>query len=318
MNIESTPRVSVYRWFESDGMYMAIEEQSTTSLLDLELDPASGAEVQDLLDAVLLAGHDPLLQCLDAWSGHEFDWTPVRVAPTPGEGDVAIADTPGTARPLHKLTHVPRLTVSLSSQEGQKRSIFLAIPDKELADMPVFPEQWQPLVHLRRHAFQCEIALQLMQLDAHEWDKLQPGSMVLLERSFSERWPVKVHCAMDEIADEAFFGSIKASLLVEDNVVRLLEQNERNDKDNTDDYEISIRLQIPVLLNSLYISSAWQSGQNVMAALGEPLQGARVKILRYIGSDETLPTLYGSVVSIGRGYGVLLDALPDLPATHSD
>lgn len=332
--------IPVYRWFECDGLYMAIDQTSGGSLAELGLGHDLQAQVMHLMDAVLLADHDPLLQFLEAWGEQVFDWKPVSSTASSNVDEVEyIGDDPAASEdssvaeiPLHQHTHLPRLTVSLSSLEGQKRVVYLAIPHDELIQMPTFPEQWHSLVALKRYTHQFDVVLQEKILRAREQEKLEPGAFVLLSASFSDSWALQlqpVEGGSSEPADAVL--PMRAELNAENNAIRLCKPDIALSDDQqallavSDEQEIlqtrvqpdsgaadsdqalarlmKIRFKAPVLINQLYSNSAWQSGNNVLIALPESLESAAVEIA-LIGSDLIF---YGRIVALGKGFGVLLD-----------
>lgn len=322
MSLIDSSVMQKFRWFETEGLYMAIVDMPEKSLIDVELSSSSRAQVPDLLDAMLLAEHDPLLQCLEAWVGADFDWKPafansvVKTAAKDGAGENPEpseeqdssplgADVPNL--PLHLQTDMPRLTVSLSSLEGAQRTVYLALTHEELLDMPSFPELWQSLVSFKQHLFQCEIGLQSLMLSADDWAKLEPGAMVLLENSFLEQWQVTVHTTNNLSNAESFIASVNGTIVADSNLVRLVQQPPVDASvGNVGAYGVSVRLQTPLLVNELYINSAWQYGQNVSLAMGQPLLGADITLLRHARDSDSSEALHGQIMQIGRGYGVLL------------
>ncbi|MFK7855249.1 MAG: hypothetical protein AB8B79_14095 [Granulosicoccus sp.] len=301
-----------YRWFESDGLYMAINRASGNSISELGLEPDSHIHVQDLLDAVLLADHDPLLQCLEVWSGQVFDWTPMTAA-KPDNPQEETVDQLNADNSLHYQTHLPRLTISLSSLEGQKRTIYLAIAHDELRQMPELPEQWQSLVKLTRHARLYEAVLQKKILRTDEYEKLCPGALLLLPDSFSSLWAVQMQPISAENSSEA--PAISGELSTESNAIRLMpneaiqqhDQTVGSDADQSAELDMEISLKTSLLINQLYAESAWQSGQNVLIALPQLLESVPVVIKCQMHKLK----LQGRVVSLGSGYAVLVDG-PDL------
>jgi len=322
---------AVYRWFESDGLWIAIDEASGRWREDLDMTSVPTDEVQDLLDALLLADHDPLLQCIDASCKQSFNWRPASIASVmttseAGEG-AASADKDTRPAPLHQQSELPRLTMSLASTQGQARTVFMAIPADESLTMPELPAQWQELVAIQPHVVECLVNLQQGASDATEWVSLKPGALVLLDQAFSDSWAISLHPVSAVNASDVFFTDVKGSLSTQHNAVGLLppeltqmqsqeqeqekqqEQQEQQEQEQEQDneYQLEIRLELPVLVNQLYIQSAWQSGLNVTASLAEPFSGAGATVHCHNRCANETQSLRGRVVAIGRGYGVLLD-----------
>ena len=172
---KSTP---ILRWFESDNFFIALDQTSAKTAESAESPEQSQSQesVTDLHDAVLLAEHEPLLQCLAALLGADVAWQPVR--------------EPAAA--LHEMSHMPRITATLRSLQGAEQCVYLAIPVDDLDTVPEIPEQWQSLVKFEPHVFHFHPCLQSCVLTDQESDKLVPGSMALIEGSFNDNWPVSL------------------------------------------------------------------------------------------------------------------------------
>lgn len=298
-----------YRWFESEGLCMAINRASGNSMSEFGLEPDLQVQVQDLLDAVLLADHDPLLQCLEIWSGQDFDWKPM-IAVKSDDTEENMVDQIGANSSLHNQSHLPRLTVSLSSLEGQRRTIYLAIAHDELRQMPELPEQWRSLVKLSRHATLYEAVLQKKRLHTDEFQKVGPGALLLLPDSFSSLWAVQLRPIKTENISEAL--SISGELSIENNAIRLVpddaikpyDKPASSDVDQSDNLDMEISLETPLLINQLYAESAWKSGQNVLVALPQLLETIPVVVECQLRKLK----LPGRVIPLGSGYAVLLDS----------
>jgi len=261
-------------WFEAEGLHMAV----------VASEGESSAELSHLTGAVLLADHEPILQCIDAWIGAELDWTP--------------SDSDFSSQALCRHKDNPRLTVSLTSKEGVQRTIYLAIPFEQVVNLPEFEEPWLSLIDLKRHVSQFDVNLQNSQLSDEEADKLEPGSLILLKHSFVEHWPITFIPVVDEPHARACSERVGGVLNMQDNKVTLHNLSESQFScTHSHTSNLSIRLNTPIVLNELYIGSAMDDGQSVSVALAEPLVNASVSVQH----------LQGRIVPVGHGLGVLLE-----------
>ncbi|MBX2880185.1 MAG: hypothetical protein KTR32_09655 [Granulosicoccus sp.] len=305
----------ILHWFESDGLYLAVDRTSGHALDGLPMNSTTLAEVPDLVDAMVLADQEPLLQCLDAWLEQSFNWQPAHLAGTNAEDEASSADIPSSAGlALHEQTHYPQLTVSLAALEGQRRIVYLSIPHAELKQMPALPEQWQSLVTLTHHACLAHVVLQSSSLSADELIRLKPGGMVLLSDSFAESWPVLLR--PDNPATTGSFSPLGATLRAEENILRLVEvETDDPFERQADESMLVLTLENPIMINQLYINSAMRSGQNVLIPLPDSLEGARVVVLQG-GANE--PSMAGCIMPVGRGFGVLLENMTASGCNHQD
>lgn len=402
MKPNNSSAIPEYRWFESDGLFMAIDQSFGLSLAKLQLAAGLDGELPDLTDAMLLSDQDPLLQCVDAWCNHEFNWKPVRLDTVADKANASTDtddsnnsnsndDTGGTdgvagnasdnesilvVKPLHQQTQLPKLTVTLSSLEGEKRAVLLAVPNDELANMPDLPEQWQSLVSLTRHSYLYEVVLQDKLMSAVELEKIKPGAFVLLTESFSQAWPIQLSASKGVAMSKDVSAVMSAHLQIANNTVRLLQyenseaavdtvlkrideecvenelvtdalipeseaqaqeqthaepasEAELGSKSKAEEVRadsscttfeaayptLQVVLSNPVLINQLYVQSAWQSEHNVLVALPEALDGARVRLL--YGDQEPI-SLEGQIMPLGEGFGVLLDDMSSTTNSQLD
>lgn len=293
------------RWFSSDGLHLVIDRSASQVLPELSLPADAQAIVSDLVDAVLLDEQDPLLLCVDDWCGTVFDWKPVPET-TSGQNLQSLH--------LHELTDYPRLTVSLSSLQGTPRTIWLAMDGDTLADMPELPESWQSLVRLERHLLPFAVQLQKYRLTSAEQCKIGPGSLLLLPMSYQDQWRVSLY-AVDGTATGS--NDLDATLDSQERVVRLVPQSSASSNDAREpEHNTVIELAESMMINKLSMQSVWQAGLNMALPLPGELDGLRVVVRQPLTDFQAaasspsapLPDLTGSLMKVGEGYGVLLDA----------
>lgn len=304
-NNKSAP---IYRWFESNNVFIALDQIDNRLAPIATTDPASERQQQDsvtdLHDAVLLAEYEPLLQCLAAIIGEDQTWCPVRK----------------TSAPLHEMTQMPRITATLKSLQGTSRTVYLAIPINELSDVPAVPEQWQLLVKFESHIFHFHPCLQSCVLSEQEVGKLMPGSMVLLEGAFDDTWPINL-TVQSELTnllsstdfDYQFTDIYSAFLNCENQTIRVLQNDDAVNKSvGVARDDTLFLIDEPITVNRLYMESAWQARMNFVLSLAQSLEHTRVRVVQPTANNPTGKTLFGTLRKVGAGYGVLVDEEKDL------
>lgn len=293
-----------YRWFASDGFYIAIDQTRNSSAENKTSNVVDYAPVSDLRDAILLAEYELLLQCLDDWTGMASEWRPVRAVPGP-ESEVSSV--------LHELEHLPRITLALRSLDSDGRQLFVCVPVADLKDMPDLPAQWRSVVEIERFITEVQIGIQSWPSSDTEQQSLVPGAMILLRDSYEERWPVSVHSGETSNKWQPSSGFEHTQVLLDPDSasIRLLSAA---DKPSThrhpafDKHSVSVRLQQSVSFNSLYAQSIWQAGGAMVLPLPDPIEGARVSVvMRTVDDQPGSADLPGSIVRLGSGLAVLLD-----------
>ena len=300
----------VYRWFRSDSVFIALDrlrvgESVDTSTESAALPQAASLQlepVSDLHDAILLAEYEPLLQCLAALMGQDEPWEPVN------EPSVA----------LHEMTHMPRITATLTSLQGVQRTIYLAIPVEELEHVSSVPEQWQSLAKIETHVSQFYPCIQSCDFSDEELDKVISGALVLLEESFNERWSIKLgvrstsiepNDPLNEIGEKIRISPAYDGLFDSKNQTIRLGQHRGGaaSASTLNDSQTLFFFDEPVMVNHLYAESVWQAGRNFVLALSQSLDELRVGVVLPSRNERPGKTLFGSLKRVGRGYGVLID-----------
>ncbi|ASJ70511.1 hypothetical protein [Granulosicoccus antarcticus] len=314
---------SALRWFECNGIYIAIDRTASSALPALGVVADKEAVVMDLIDAVLLDEQDPLLRFLDDWCSTAFDWRPWRAtvsdeATEQGSEEAQEPQDMVAPVPLHELRGYPRLTGTLISLQGPSRKLLLAIDAESLSMMPEIPEAWQSLVKFQSHLMPYRLQLQQMQLNTEEVEKLEPGALVLLPQSFESDWSIRMEASLAGSILETHC-KLHAFLDTTNSRFKLLPgagpepngdaQSLTAGTDTESEFQsITVELEDSVPINELYTRSVWQSQLNLVLPLAQEFLGSRV-VIRTDGVTEhgVTKNLPGTLMQVGIGYGVLLE-----------
>lgn len=298
MNTQET----YYRWFESHGMRIAIDLHKNACFKDIPESAQARQEVSDLLDALLLAENDRLVQCLDEWIGIDGHWRPVTDSPDDGRAHVPLG--------LHEHTAMPVVTASLKTLDSANQEIYACIPNAELSQLPQLPGKWRDSVRINSHVHEIRLRLFRTGMTAEETTSIEPGAMILLKDSFNEDWEVDIEFVPSQYSRESI-TNVAVRLDKAASTIRLLPLNEaRPESSNSvaESRQLSVYLAKHNHFNRLYAESIWNAGGTMVLALEESIEGARVMVK----TDNPEPgtnshCLPGVVVKIGNGLAVLLD-----------
>jgi len=144
----------------------SLSEQAAANETVNETADSMTTMLHTLSNAVALADHEQLLCCLAAWFDKDFSWQPVNDP------------------------EIQQFDLTLSSTAHQQRKIGVSLGDNARNALANFPDSWRADVTAVSHRQPVYVCLAELCLSNADYDRLLPGSCLLLPTTYGLRCPV--------------------------------------------------------------------------------------------------------------------------------